>query len=35
VLHLELEHFLVDVNVAMHLGRPYQVTHRFDIATIS
>jgi hypothetical protein len=35
VLHLELKHLLVDVDVAMDLGFPDQVADGFDVAAVS
>ncbi len=35
VLHLQLEDFLVDVDVAMHLGVAHQTAHRLGIAPVS
>src|SRR6185312_6147582 len=35
VLHLELEHFLVDIHVAMHFGGPDEVLDRGDVASVS
>jgi len=35
MLHLEVKHLLVDVDVAMDLGSPDQVADGFDVAAVS
>jgi hypothetical protein len=35
MLHLELEHFLVDIDVAMHFGGPDEVLDGCDVASVS